>query len=939
MSPRRRLIVARFMCPIALIACLLILASVGPSVPEKNVRKIFNAAAAPQSNAAVVGQWGPSVFTLPGVPVHISLLPDTRLLYWGRDKSASGHDVGDFSQTYIWDRRPNTPADKVHVTKTNSTTNLFCSGHSFLPDGRLLVTGGHEVSSGYPRVEGLGSEDINIFDYRTDTWTKVATMSKGRWYPTNVTLENGETAILSGSYWSNKETNPGARPVALNNTVPEVYTAQGSLQQYPGTAQNPNPTLEYYPFLHLAPDGRVFIAGPKMISYFFDRNGANGNGSFTPLSQSVFNSLPHDFITGSSVLYDAPEGKVMVVGGDEPFSRAVLNETALIDLPNLNPPDPSRDPQWRWSQSPTQPVTKPLNIPRRYHTATILPDGKVLVTSGTRCPRMDGEPANTINCGGPAPTFGAVQNPELWNPVTETWTLMAASPHGIPRAYHSVGLLLPDATVLVGGGGLPAAFGENVPNLSLYGHNDAEIFYPPYLFNADGTRAQQPVISSAPSSVNYGQSFFVGTTNPNSIGSVVLIRLPSVTHGVNQDQRRVVLSSTSNNNNGLNVTAPASGRLCPPGHYMMFLLNQSGTPSVAKIIQVGGTQQSASSSDSGGRVALNSDGRMQVFYRSEADSSLHYMTQSANGSESWSTPTGLGGVITSNPVAIANADGRLDVIARGADNMIWHRTQTSPGSSTWSEWAQIYPGTSVTSELSVVRGADGRLQVFYRGSNNALYYATQSAANSSTWSPPASLGGGITSEPSAVVNADGRIEVFVRGTDNGMHHNWQTAAGSNASWSGWEAMGGGLVSPPVALRGGDGIVRVYVRGTDNGIWFASQVSPGSSAWNSYANLGGPVIDTPAAALNSDGRLEVFSRWWGDHSLRHRWQLSPNGSWSAWSSQGGILTSSPVALRDNSGRLHVFVRGTDNAVYYTSQSSASSTTWTGYRRIGGVAGGF
>jgi Galactose oxidase-like, Early set domain/Glyoxal oxidase N-terminus len=938
MPPRRRLFAARFKLAIALLACLLILASAGPSIPEKNMRKSFSAEAATQSNASVVGQWGPTVFTLPGVPVHISLLPDTRLLYWGRDKSASGFDVADSSQTYIWDRRPNTPPDKVHVTKTNFTTNLFCSGHSFLPDGRLLVTGGHEVSGNYPEVEGLGSEDINVFDYRTDTWAKVATMNKGRWYPTNVTLENGETAILSGSYWSNKETNPGARPVSLNNTVPEIYTAQGTLRQYPGSAQAPNPTLEYYPFLHLAPDGRIFIAGPQMISYFFDRNGANGNGSFVTLSQDAFNTLPHDFRTGSSVLYDAPAGKVMVVGGEEPFARRVLTETALIDLPNLNPPDPTQDPRWRWSESTTQPVTKPLNIPRRYHTATILPDGKVLVTSGTRCPPTDAA-ANTIDCGGPASTLGAVQTPELWNPATETWTLMATSPHGIPRAYHSVGLLLPDATVLVGGGGLPAALGEAVGNRKLYGHNDAEIFYPPYLFNSDGTRAQQPAISSVPSRVNYGQSFIVGTANPDSIGSVVLIRLPSVTHGFNQDQRRVVLSYTSNHSNGLNVTSPATGRLCPPGHYMMFLLNQTGTPSEAKIIQVGASQQTVTASDVGGRVAVNSDGRMQVFYRSAADSSLHYITQAAQGSESWSAPAGLGGVITSNPVAIANADGRIDVIGRGSDNMIWHRTQNSPGSSTWSEWAQIYPGTNVTSELSVVRGADGRLQVFYRGGDNALYYATQSAANSSTWSPPASLGGVITSEPSAAVNADGRIEVFVRGTDNGLHRNWQTVAGNNASWSGWSAMGGGLLSPPVALRGGDGILRVYVRGSDNGIWFASQASPGSSAWNPYDNLGGPMVDTPAAAVNSDGRLEVFARWWGDYSLRHRWQLSPNGSWSAWSSQGGILTSSPSALRDGSGRLHIFVRGTDNAIYYTSQSSASSTTWTGFRRVGGGAGGF
>jgi hypothetical protein len=77
----------------------------------------------------------------------------------------------------------------------------------------------------------------------------------------------------------------------------------------------------------------------------------------------------------------------------------------------------------------------------------------------------------------------------------------------------------------------------------------------------------------------------VGFTSPSTISSVVLIRLGSVTHGNNQDQRRIPLNFTTSGSN-LNVTMPATGKACPPGPYMLFILNANGTPSVAKIITV-----------------------------------------------------------------------------------------------------------------------------------------------------------------------------------------------------------------------------------------------------------------------------------------------------------------------------------------------------------------
>jgi hypothetical protein len=36
----------------------------------------------------------------------------------------------------------------------------------------------------------------------------------------------------------------------------------------------------------------------------------------------------------------------------------------------------------------------------------------------------------------------------------------------------------------------------------------------------------------------------------------------------------------------LSVQTPANANLAPPGHYMLFILNTSGVPSVASIVQL-----------------------------------------------------------------------------------------------------------------------------------------------------------------------------------------------------------------------------------------------------------------------------------------------------------------------------------------------------------------
>jgi hypothetical protein len=137
-----------------------------------------------------------------------------------------------------------------------------------------------------------------------------------------------------------------------------------------------------------------------------------------------------------------------------------------------------------------------------------------------------------------------------------------------PRLYHSTALLLPDARVVTCGGG------RTGPE-----HFDAEIFSPPYLF-----KGARPTITSAPTTIEYSTDFTVVTPDAASIAKVSLIRLGSVTHAYNSNQRFVPLTFTASGGS-LTVQAPTSRNIAPPGHYMLFIVNGAGVPSVAPIVR------------------------------------------------------------------------------------------------------------------------------------------------------------------------------------------------------------------------------------------------------------------------------------------------------------------------------------------------------------------
>ena len=455
------------------------------------------------------------------VASHMALLPDGRVFTFN---SSDVPGTAESKEVFTWD-----PRTESWLQFANGSNNVFCSGHSFLPDGRLVVAGGH-IS------DGRGIKAVNVFDFRTSAWSRGADLKAGRWYPTVTTLGNGELLVVAGT-----------NEVGAQNSVPEVGSG-ASWRQLAGAFAE----LPYYPQMHLAPDGTVFMVGPARNARFLN---PAGDGAWTTLAPSNWGLRTYS----TSVTY-AP-GKILLVGGgDAPTSTA-----EVIDL--------NARTGWRYTGS--------MAYARRHLNGTVLPDGTVLVTGGTKGAGFNNESQSVLAA-------------ELWDPATEKWTLLASMKVG--RTYHSTALLLPDGRVLSAGGGRCGSCTAN--------HTDAEAFSPPYLFNADGTPAVRPAIAAAPAEVALGQAFSVRTPDAGAVARVTLVRISSVTHAFNQNQRFVELAFTADGAAGeLHVTAPSSANVAPAGHYMLFVLNDRGVPSVAKVVRLVGTAPLPAPSSGGGDSA------------------------------------------------------------------------------------------------------------------------------------------------------------------------------------------------------------------------------------------------------------------------------------------------------------------------------------------------
>jgi Domain of unknown function (DUF1929)/FG-GAP repeat len=470
------------------------------------------------------GNWS-SVLSTSVVPIFQAVLPNGKVLIWDSVGQGAPEQMPDntFTRAMVWD-----PTTNTSVRRDVSGYNIFCAGYTQLADGRVLVAGGNKNAA----LDGI--VQTHIFDWRKheqnqNPWSRGPDMAAARWYPAVQALGNDEAVIVGGG-----------------PAIPEVYQTNNTLRRLT-TASGYSDRL--YAFLTTRPNGQVELMGPPT-----QMNTINTSGTGAITATKARDGINRTY--GGFASYDI--GKVLVAGGGNVTEGGQSNAaTKTAVVVNVN------------GGTTTATSTASMSVGRRQHNLTILADGSVLATGG-----MSRATSSTVDLNNPV--FAA----ERWDPATGTWTVLSSASR--VREYHSSATLLPDGRVLTGGGGVCATC-VNVGYLE----KNVEYFEPPYLYKKDGSgqKASRPVIGSAPATATYGEKFDVTSTQAGSIAKVGLVRLGAATHSQDQGQRYVPLTFDTSGDT-ITATAPANSNVAPAGYYMLFITDNAGVPSVAKIIKL-----------------------------------------------------------------------------------------------------------------------------------------------------------------------------------------------------------------------------------------------------------------------------------------------------------------------------------------------------------------
>jgi hypothetical protein len=185
----------------------------------------------------------------------------------------------------------------------------------------------------------------------------------------------------------------------------------------------------------------------------------------------------------------------------------------------------------------------------------------------------------------------------MFDPATASITKLARTT--VSRGLHGTATLLPDGSVFFAGENREALVRPDDPSFPLmssyagllpFGDPDqgvpvGQLFFPPYLFKSDGSRAARPLILKSPEEISYGGHFDIAVAgSPDQISSVVLLRSDHNTHSLTTGDRYVKLSFKQKgaaHKGEIRIRTPKLPAQAVPGIYMLFVLDQAGVPSLA----------------------------------------------------------------------------------------------------------------------------------------------------------------------------------------------------------------------------------------------------------------------------------------------------------------------------------------------------------------------
>lgn len=485
-----------------------------------------------------------AVHNWPIMPIAVMLLTDGRVFAYGTNQTGAQGAKMFYS---IWNPTNGTGPNAFTTLPNTTQTDIFCAGQAFLPDGRALIVGGDRTLPGAGR--NYAASDVNVFNPTNNSLVRSnQNMNFRRWYATAVLMPNGTHVVMGGRDDKTYTGDQAPPTVETYAPTPEIRLGNGSWQPLTTATSHiayGNGTTQpwFYPRAWLTAQGKIFIVGHDGKT--FTLNPA-GTGTLTKHALVV---------KGGKTNYPA-----VMFKQDQILSIRNGRQAVVIDLNNPN--------------APTTTNAGLLAYDRQQGSLTVLADGTVFASGGS-----------SLNNN-----LGSVvaYESELWNPTTQIWTKAAKAAK--PRLYHSSALLLPDGRVFTGGGGAPKPLSrmDSDGNIIEEGVNnlDGQIYYPPYLFEKDGsgTLAPRPEITVAPqTAVTWDRNIVIEADEV--IKRVTLVRAGAATHTFDNEARFFDLPVPTPSTR-VTVRTPLKANIAPPGYYMLFVWNEEGVPSEAKMIRI-----------------------------------------------------------------------------------------------------------------------------------------------------------------------------------------------------------------------------------------------------------------------------------------------------------------------------------------------------------------
>lgn len=531
--------------------------------------------------------------------IHAAMMPNGLVLVFGYNDTEHFYDEETGFQ--LWD--PN-PDRRVSVGPKQSFKNFnpFCAGQCFLGDDRLFVAGGYKSSDPF-RASAADQVRAVRADGNAVVWEPgFHKMDNIRWYPTVVTLANGNAFIIGGSSpfaannWNNTVEDVEFFDVSQNRLIRHDETRlslpeDGAFPYPPGDQRQVNADgrrlAGLYPLAHLlpnvpgddAPNGLLFVLtesfvriyNPSTNSIIGAKQDVGGFRTWWTQASSVLLPIDIDSSGGgpSQVRVMVLGGGTLGKGGSDGAQARALNKGDI----------------WVYdvgSRTITRDQSVTLHRDRFMGDSILLPNGKIVLVGGA-------------SMGYTNNNSGRIVTPELITPPSSSSSpgdLVADLADATERrGYHASALLLPDGSVFVTGGTGGWA-NEGLSSYPPEEHKTVEIFEPPYL-----SLGPRPRILQAPTVLGVGDPIEITTDRSDVRDEIVLIRHGARTHSLDTDQRMLRLEAHrhTNSDGSITLTAhmPNNATLVPPGPYLLWVLRTcspgalgDAVPSVARLVSV-----------------------------------------------------------------------------------------------------------------------------------------------------------------------------------------------------------------------------------------------------------------------------------------------------------------------------------------------------------------